>query len=120
MGLDLDVIKARHAAATPGPWEGNALPKDADGSTPEWWRLDDQWNVYPPTAPPEQTWQDGGPIAECCDSEYKNGDFITHSWEDVRALVAEVERLRDELGTIRDTAVWDGPECRAAADQALK
>lgn len=69
----LAAIRARDAAATPGPWEA------------------DDWEIY---GPDQSVW-----VGETCDSDdwnksCANAEFIAHARTDVRDLLAEVERLR--------------------------
>jgi hypothetical protein len=76
--LDLKPIKARLAAATPGPWAEFAESGD-------WWigRVSDDPQL-------DTAW--------ICDSnepmEQADIEFITHAPVDIAALIAEVERLR--------------------------
>jgi len=105
--LDLEAIKARVAAATPGPWWSD----ESDMC----WRLHGVMGRIPPQldgAIPEQIMnkqilkaaKKGTTQAEYW-PEPADADFITHAREDVPALVAEVEKLRrggKELGKIID------------------
>ena len=90
--LNLEAIKARCEAATSGEWE-----------------VADQWVAGPSRANvnafrfPERrgshrsaTWEEcgGERIAE---TSRANAEFIAHARTDVPALVAEVERLREQL-----------------------
>ena len=72
--LDLDAIKAR-----------------ANGATPGWWQeiddLDGGWQVH--SGKGEEITGSGLPIADA--------EFIAHAREDVPALVAIVERVREVL-----------------------
>jgi hypothetical protein len=80
--LDLEAIKARAEAATPGPWKlwGMSVQSDRHGTG----EVD-----YSQT------------IAQTLDPDRGlrtfNAQFIAHAREDVPALVVEVERLRKEL-----------------------
>jgi hypothetical protein len=100
--LDLDPIKAREAAATPGPWAiANVAPAWASGR--------DEWNVVPGVI--DQCTSAGcGPIVEPADA-----DFIAHARTDVPALLAEVERLRAELAARADdtpnNCLCGDPDC---------
>lgn len=85
---DLQQIRDRLAAASPGPW------------------------LYVPDAPhyrnaPHQVWHPAGPgrglVAETCSSglmpypdkrQAQDAEFIAHARQDVEALLAEVDRLR--------------------------
>lgn len=78
--LDLEAIKARCEAATPGPWvnTGGRFPKI-----------------------------NGGPIGGCDVATLFFADgadaaFIAHAREDVPALVAEVERLQKAVAAERE------------------
>lgn len=87
--LDLDAIRARVDGATPGMWY--------------WWPLDPRphFQVGPTeSAPVAEVY---GPTERGADAE-----FIAHARTDVPALLAEVERLREELD-----------QTRAARDDAL-
>jgi len=68
--LDLDAIRARLAAATPGPWTAHP-----DGLV---------WSDLP-----------GDPVSGSV--EQANAELIAHARQDIPALLAEVERLRAQL-----------------------
>jgi hypothetical protein len=68
----IDEIKARHAAASPGPWKY------------EW----HDWS--PQVIHPAGT---GYPVAHCFGNNLGNAEFIVHAWQDVRTLLDEVARL---------------------------
>jgi len=71
---ELEAIKARVEAATPGPWDASAPDEDGEsivGAPGEWWDWDHT----------------------TCE-HYDDAVFIAHARTDVPALVAEVERLR--------------------------
>lgn len=76
--LDLDAIKARLAAATPGPWEeereGGGYPTGV---------------VYGPDCTVTSCDSEPGTLHQCT-----NAIFIANAPTDIAALVAEVERLR--------------------------
>lgn len=86
--LDLEAIKARCEAATPGPWRGLSSPI-----------------IYGLGI---------GIYREEIDGEEKvaralpNDDqiFIAHARTDVPALVAEVERLREQIDEYKELWVW--------------
>ena len=113
-GLDLEVIKARAAAATEGPWEWDDPTISQHWSRPEPWAtvVDDEVNC-------------GGYCYGGSSSPIKSdadGRFIAHAREDIPALVAEVERLQRRLDAVeaRHTPVTvrygDAPDelaCRA-------
>lgn len=73
--LDLEPIKARLAAATPGPWESDIYP----GS--------ENWVYVGGVRGP-------GPSLELGADSSGDAEFITNAPTDIAALVAEVERLR--------------------------
>ena len=80
--LDLEAIRQRVEAATPGPWEligGGEFVTGADVLV----------------AP-----DDGGVTAD-------NAIFIAHAREDVPALLAEVERLRDGIAELVEDFLSD-------------
>lgn len=82
----LDTIKARCAAATPGPW----------------------WNETGTIHAPD--WRSGAEHGSTCHPAYTFGsngidweadaDFIAHARSDIPAMVAEIERLQSELDQI--------------------
>lgn len=73
---DIDAIRARHAAATRGPWR-----------------------LRPPFDPPQEVVS--SPAGFVCNTlrgnDRANGEFIAASWQDVADLLAEVDRLRAAL-----------------------
>lgn len=71
MTLDLEAIKARAEAATPGPWERRITTFTSCG-----------------VQGPEMAIYDEGGHGE------EDAEFIAHARTDIPALVAEVERLR--------------------------
>jgi hypothetical protein len=75
--LDLEAIRARAEAATPGPWEASSAPDYPQGNTLG-------WDVM--AAP--RCVVAGAPLPQ------NDAAFIAHSREDVPKLLAEVERLR--------------------------
>lgn len=82
--LDLDAIKARLAAATPGPWEeereGGGYPTGV---------------VYGPDCTVTSCDSEPGTLHQCT-----NAIFIANAPSDIAALVAEVERLNESTMTI--------------------
>lgn len=77
--LNLEPIKARAEAASPGPWADGAAELDLPGFT-----------MSPRTcAGCGVDWPLDAPDAE----------FVAHAREDVPALIAEVERLRKLIAT---------------------
>lgn len=85
--IDLDAIKARAEAATPGPWEYAEAGTFKRGS----FSLDEYFVRRP---------EDDVSIAadiidpDTCEPSEALAAFIAHAREDVPALVAEVERLQ--------------------------
>lgn len=78
--IDLEAIKARCNAATPGPWE------------PSWdWSYDD-FDGYSGYGQSPAT--SGKSLDDIREQSCANADFIAHAREDILALVAEVEQLR--------------------------
>jgi hypothetical protein len=95
--LNLDPIEARAAAATPGPW---GTQRDLAGA-------------YTVQARPRTTrygMENDGDIATLAadrtDADnYANARFIAHAPADVKAMAAEIRRLRAELATARSQAI---------------
>ena len=85
--LDIDAIKKREAAATPGPW-----------TLDEPYEVDDKGTQVTFINGPEW-WYDGGLIESQSDA-----DFIAAAREDVPRLIAEVERLREWVKTTQECA----------------
>ena len=83
MTLDLDPIRARLAAATPGPWE--RMPAEVSDTRPA-----DCYDVW------------GGDDWLCASVHHTNADLIAHAPADLAALVAEVERLRETVQRVRE------------------
>lgn len=73
---ELQAIKARCEAATPGPWEEVA-------ESGEWWIIGAHENA--------------NYVVDTSGTSQGNIEFITHARADVPALVAEVERLNAAL-----------------------
>jgi hypothetical protein len=118
--LDLDAIKARVEAATPGPWEAGDVwaHKDTEPGS-------DECAWCPRLGPPVKVFSYphmtrhvhrcepcdrdlgrliSGPDAEHIVFSYDNGferrenvEFVVHARKDIPELIAEVERLRAEL-----------------------
>ncbi len=93
--VNLDAIKARLAAATPGPWEWSVRPKrhmlihrfsERGHLTVLETEGDSEYAEYP------------------CANEADRA-FIEHAPSDIAALVAEVERLRAEVDAERAAVV---------------
>lgn len=89
----LNAIKARLAAATPGPWHVDRKHANVV------YDVADNWGT--------QTWS-------ASNRHYNNGDpltdaeFIAHAPEDIAALLAEVEHLRAELTSSRIVSIARG------------
>lgn len=119
-GEELQAIKARCEAATPGPWIGG---RDADLMRPLYtFHIAVSRDAYEIETDHFLAWE-------------RNADFIAHAREDVATLLAEVERLREALEIFADRRKWllggeaawltlvgdDGPWniAREALDKAL-
>ena len=87
--LDLEAIKARAGAATPGPW--------ATGQRGEIYREGDR--VTDPTLPDIT-------VVPAMVLVRPDMEFIAAAREDVPALVAEVERLSRESAELRAVILW--------------
>ncbi|MGN7387780.1 hypothetical protein [Sporosarcina sp. SAFN-015] len=72
---DLEAIRKRAEAATVGPWKYN-----------------DQHGYLAPVTPQREICAITNEI-----TRYYDAEFIAHAREDIPALLAEVERLRDEI-----------------------
>lgn len=81
----LAAIRARCEAATPGPWKG-----DADDGTVQY-ELRGIHNQLILTV--DGRYYESGFLG---DNSINDEAFVTHSWADVTALLAEIERLRAE------------------------
>lgn len=83
--LDLDGIKARAEAATPGPWvniNDSTVEADCGDEDCRWWDVE-------------------GYHTHTVHVRGSNAAFIAAARSDIPALVAEVEALRYELGNVR-------------------
>lgn len=76
--LDLDAIKARCEAATPGPWEWHSNGLRSGDFDCIWGTVDNTGETYVGVHEDDSV-------------------FIAHAIDDIPALVAEVERLRGEV-----------------------
>jgi len=104
---ELDAIRARCEAATPGPWTFEASEGDCgfSGTCPRSLiYCDDKcpacehWEVY------KGAWPNGPEMVECGDYTFftdADAAFIAHARTDIPALLAEVERMTAE----RDAAL---------------
>jgi len=82
--VELDIIKARCEAATPGPWT---------------WHIGGGHDWLGPEGGPAVL-DDGsaaGEYQQVIAGDSPDGEFIAHAREDIPMLVAEVERLRAEV-----------------------
>jgi len=86
--VDLDAIRARAEAATPGPWNATGSSHDDDGLVT---LFSDDVDADDPVA-----------IVAPSDAE-----FIAHARVDISALLAEVERLRLSESEIRREPISD-------------
>ena len=85
--LDLEPIKERLAAATPGPWKAK----------------EDSWDGYSVVI------DDSGPgvsiiaeqIGQGEDKGRGDAEFIAHAPEDIAALITEVETLRGQVEAVK-------------------
>lgn len=124
--LDLDAIRRRCDAATPGPWFWNSY--SGIFSTPFVQRdeafteaiCETEWGDREYRDWPEE-WQDRkseerSDVAHvpphhgdtAIGRQAADADFIAHAREDVPALLAEIERLRGELRDLGDRYFTDG------------
>ena len=99
--LDLDAIKARLAAATPGPWwsdSGDPLSTNMAVAVIGGWQVQASRPFVGDRVTPAKD----------------DADLIAHAPTDLAALVAEVERLREELDSTfkmwRDISFIKGQE----------
>ena len=91
--LDLEPIKERLAAATPGPW-------DADGTeVSQHWSRPEPWLTIATNEVDCMAYCYGGRGRGV--ERVEDAEFIAHAPEDIRALLAEVKRLQGELKLLR-------------------
>ena len=88
---ELDEIRARCEAATPGPWHGNVF---GYGGVHILWG-----SVY----------MGDGELVRIGHNESSNADFVARARQDVPDLLEEVERLRAALRQV-ESHVWKWPE----------
>ncbi len=91
MSIDLEAIKALCAAATEGPWRYVYSKEYREHNVIV--RVDDYYEDKEDTA---------YLFSEGCPTGKADAEFISSAREDVPALVAEVERLTQHLGTCED------------------
>ena len=89
MSIDIEAIKARLAAATPGPWEWSVRPKRH--------MLIHRFSERGHLTVLETEGESEHAEYPCANDADR--DFIEHAPSDITALVAEVERLRAALKT---------------------
>jgi hypothetical protein len=94
---DLDAIRARAEAATPGPWERSGSLVQA-GRRARRARVGQTWGL---------AWK-------------QDAEFIAHAREDVPALLDEVERLRGEAENWKRHAWAQGEEAAEHLDARVK
>jgi len=90
--MDIEAIRARAEAATPGPWKfgSNCIVTDND----------DVLYTYVDRAPDDdECW------ISCMDIKPEDADFIAHAREDIPDLLAEVERLQERVSQKYDDLV---------------
>jgi hypothetical protein len=91
--LDLDAIRAREAAATPGPWVAvNTLDEDSEWAS----EFDDPMVVTEDSTPGIYT-AIAKDICQGATDGVADAEFIAHARQDVADLLAEVDALRDAL-----------------------
>jgi len=95
--IDIAVIRARVAAATPGPWV-RGIARDDDG----WAVLANDGDDEVCTQPPSRVIDPYSPA---------DADLIAHAPADIAALCDEVERLRAELDDARNVALGAVEDC---------
>ena len=98
--LDLEPIKERLAAATSGPWGFHVLPQPV-GITVA--------TIHSEQGPRETCWTVDLPPEIGGMGTEKDAEFIANAPEDIAALVAEVERLREQSDAVR-AAVANHPD----------
>lgn len=92
----LDAIRARVDAATPGPWKVDGETCDEDGNpVPMPWGLE---------GPQGMLWSSGA--GEYAHPDWPTATFIAKAREDVPALIAEIDRL-NELCAVQNATMID-------------
>lgn len=83
--LDIEAVRARHAAATKGPYRYSGKSGDGKRQFIESTGDDDGWHLLRAEVDSD----------DCdYDEAVNNAIFLAASWQDVAKLIAEVERLR--------------------------
>ena len=90
--LDLEPIKERLAAATPGPWDFHVLPQSV-GITVA--------TIHSEQGPRETCWTADLPPEIGGMGTEKDAEMIAHAPEDIAALISEVERLREQVEAVK-------------------
>jgi hypothetical protein len=106
---ELDAIRARHAAATPGPYSYRPWKSKEDGLI-----FDDWGTVRAPAKDGESlgcvvanakaagAYYDADQHrADKTDPCEANGQFFAHTWSDIQALLERVAELEDEIDRLR-------------------
>ena len=96
--LDLDAIRARAEAATPGPWE----PDTSVRGDCVVWGPDGQFLLTQQAEPHWLPDANGAPRQVAFDVDRRDCEFIAHAREDIPALLAEIERLRAKAEDVRN------------------
>ena len=90
--LDLEPIKERLAAATPGPWDFHVLPQSV-GITVA--------TIHSEQGPRETRWTVDLPPEIGGMGTRADAEMIAHAPSDLAALVAEVEQLREQVEAVK-------------------
>lgn len=90
---DLAEIKARCEAATPGPWDYDEMHQEI--TTP--YSSDQYWLIV---SEARQTPDQDYPVDQFGHTYDANFAFIAHAREDIPALLAEVERLMEDVDAL--------------------
>ena len=90
--LDLEPIKERLDAATPGPWDFYVLPQSV-GITVA--------TIHSEQGPRETCWTVDLPPEIGGMGTEKDATFIAHAPEDIAALISEVERRREQVEAVK-------------------
>jgi hypothetical protein len=98
MSLDLEAIKKREAAATPGKWQTRFVARAFASA-----RKDPELLVVTPQS-----------------YDWLDADFIAHARTDVPALILEVERLRDELKLAESNAAATVRDANQAINDLIR
>lgn len=115
MSIDLDAIRARVDAATPGPWRvvqehGRDI---ADEGYSRIWIQAEAGEQHDIADLIDDDSANGSPLAD------ENAEFIAHARQDITDLLAEVDQLRAELAraAVDEAPTW-GPAMEALAAAA--